>query len=76
LPNFPLLMCVSVYGTLYNIEVHGLGTRGFPTHQPQSLTVNITSTSGYCFVINVEMKAYFAEHCSTLYIIIHYLCIK
>ncbi len=33
-------------------------------------------TSGFCFVINVEMKDYFAEHCSTLYIIIHYLYIK
>ncbi len=69
-------MCSSVYGTLYTIEVHGLGTRELPTHQPQNLTVIITSTSGYCFVINVEMKAYFAEHCSYLYIIIDYLCIK
>ncbi len=36
----------------------------------------LRSTSGYCFVINVEMKAYFAEYCSTLYVIIHYLYIK
>jgi hypothetical protein len=39
-------------------------------------TVIIRSTSGYCFITNVEMKAYFAEHCSILIIIIHYLYIK
>ncbi len=32
MPSFPILMCVNVY----TIEVHGLGTRGPPTHQPQN----------------------------------------
>ncbi len=57
LPSFPLLMCVSVY----TMEVHGLGTRGPPTIQPQNQYVFVYNPSVFVILHHMRERNGFTE---------------